>query len=116
MDLAQFIEPGDDQHVPFLRITAIQAHTQWTRESQPRYAGCEIAEHWNLEHDNYGQQSEECKLFIGSPLGMAGESARSTILRDFGPGGHSRRGIREAVASTRAKVCQNRLKPRLADR
>lgn len=25
---------------------------------------------WNLEHDNYDQQSEECKQFIGSLLGV----------------------------------------------
>lgn len=25
---------------------------------------------WNLEHDNYNQQSEECKQFIGSLLGV----------------------------------------------
>lgn len=25
---------------------------------------------WNLEHDNYDQQSEECKQFIGSFLGV----------------------------------------------
>lgn len=25
---------------------------------------------WNLEHDNYDQQSEECKLFIGNLLGV----------------------------------------------
>lgn len=25
---------------------------------------------WNLEHDNYDEQSEECKKFIGSLLGV----------------------------------------------
>ena len=25
---------------------------------------------WNLEHDNYDQQSQECKQFIGSLLGI----------------------------------------------
>lgn len=25
---------------------------------------------WNLEHDNYDQQIEECKQFIGSLLGV----------------------------------------------
>ncbi len=25
---------------------------------------------WNLEHDNYDDQSEECKQFLGSLLGV----------------------------------------------
>ena len=30
----------------------------------------EMGPTWNLEHDNYDQQSEECKQFIGSILGV----------------------------------------------
>jgi hypothetical protein len=35
---------------------------------------CELAtlKNWNLEHDNYDQQSEECKRFVGSLLGVTG--------------------------------------------
>jgi hypothetical protein len=30
----------------------------------------EVAGHWNLAHDVYDDQSEECKQFIGSLLGV----------------------------------------------
>lgn len=29
-----------------------------------------VVDMWNLEHDNYDQQSEECKQFIGKLLGV----------------------------------------------
>lgn len=36
-------------------------------EGQVLYALCSK---WNLQHDNYDQQSEECKTFVGSLLGV----------------------------------------------
>jgi hypothetical protein len=36
------------------------------RDSDGRFTSAYVK--WNLEHDNYDQQSEECKQFIGSLL------------------------------------------------
>jgi hypothetical protein len=43
---------------------------EWTSmDTAPKELGG-IGATWNLEHDNYDQQTEECKRFIGSLLGV----------------------------------------------
>lgn len=53
-------------------LRAIQKQTKYTSaymfEAYGKY--CPVNAFWNLEHDNYDQQSEECKQFLGTLWGV----------------------------------------------